>query len=286
MILLTGSTGNIGAHLARHLIQHGKKIRLLVRDLSKQDQILQQLGAGSAEIAAGDLADPLSLTACFDGIHSAFLLTPVSQKTAEWKRNFIHASRRGGIQRIVNLSVAGAGPKSPVNLFRWHWEAEQDLESSGVSWTHLRPTDLTRYNIRAILPTVQAQGAFYSTIGEGRVAMVDELDVAEAAAATLTQDTHQGKTYTLTGPAAISYSQVAEALSQKLGKPISYIEVTPAQAKRSMTQAGIPEWVADFINDLRELERNGGASGVTQDVAHLLGRPARSFDASLAALLA
>ncbi|MBV9671558.1 MAG: NAD(P)H-binding protein [Verrucomicrobia bacterium] len=169
----------------------------------------RRLSSGNAEIASGNLADPSTLNSCFDGIKSAFLLTPVSQQTVELKRNFIHAAKHGGIRRIVDLSVAGASPKSPVNLFRWHWEAEQDLESSGVSWTHLRPTDLTRYSVKAILPSVQAKGVFYSTIGEGRVAMVDEVDLAEAAAAALTQDAHEGKTYTLTGPEALSYSQLA-----------------------------------------------------------------------------
>ncbi|MBV9671557.1 MAG: hypothetical protein JO076_01865 [Verrucomicrobia bacterium] len=74
-------------------------------------------------------------------------------------------------------------------------------------------------------------------------------------------------------------------MSKKVGKPVSYIDVTPDEAKHSMMQAGMPEWIAEFINSLRELERNGGASGVTQDVTYLLGRPARTLEESLAQVL-
>ena len=73
---------------------------------------------------------------------------------------------------MVNLSVAGAGATVPIDLFRWHWQAEQELESSGIAWTHLRPTDLSRHMVKAVLPTVQEQGLMFSTAEEGRVALV------------------------------------------------------------------------------------------------------------------
>jgi uncharacterized protein YbjT (DUF2867 family) len=285
MILVTGSPGNIGTPLAQQLLEQGRKIRLMVRNPKKEDQVVADLRSRGAEVVQGDFSDPASLPPCFTGVESAFLLVPVAQETAEWKNNFIRAAEENGVERIVNLSVSGASSNSPVALFRWHWEAEQTLESSGIAWTHLQPTDLARFNIRSILPTVQAQGVFYSTVGEGRVALVDEEDVAEVAAAALTEDGHEGKKYVLTGPKAVSYPEMAEALGSKLGKPVKYIDIDPAQAKQAMIGAGIPDWVADFINELRELEKSGGASGPTQDIQKLLGRSARPLEASIAAVV-
>ena len=285
MILVTGSPGNIGSPLAQRLLQQGEKIRLMVRNPKRQDEVLADLQSRGAEIVQGDFADPGSVAHCFTGVKTAFLLVPVAQETAEWKGNFIQAAEQNGAERIVNLSVSGASSNSPIDLFRWHWEAEQTLEASGLAWTHLQPTDLARYNIRSSLPTVQAQGAFYSTIGEGKVAMVDEEDVAEVAAKILTEDGHEGKKYVLTGPKALSYPDVADGLAKKLGKSVKYIDVDPAQAKQAMIGAGMPDWVADFVNALRELEKSGGASGPTPDIQKLLGRPSRALEASIDAVL-
>jgi uncharacterized protein YbjT (DUF2867 family) len=286
MILVTGSPGNIGTPLAKHLLLQGKKIRLMVRNPKKQDQVVADLFSAGAEIVQGDLADPRSLKHCFTDVESAFLLVPVALETAEWKANFVRAAEQNGVKRIVNLSVSGATSTSPIHLFRMHWEAEQTLESSGIAWTHLQPTDLARFNIRSILPTVEEQGAFYSSIGQGRVALVDEEDVAEVAAAALTENGHEGKKYVLTGPKAVSYPELAQALASKLGKAVKYVDIEPAQAKQAMVAAGLPDWVADFINDLRELEKSGGASGPTEDIQKLLGRPPRTLEESIDAALA
>ena len=285
MILITGCPGNIGSPLAQHLLQQGVKIRLMVRNPKKEDQVVADLQSRGAEVVQGDFSDPGSLAHCFTGVKSAFLLVPVAQETAEWKGNFIRAAKQNGVERIVNLSVSGASSNSPIDLFRRHWEAEQTLESSGLAWTHLQPTDLARFNIRTILPTVQEQGAFYSSIGEGRVALVDEEDVAEVAVKVLTESGHEGKKYVLTGPKAFSYPEVADALASKLGKPVKYIDIDPAQAKQAMIGAGMPDWVADFVNDLRELEKSGRASGPTQDIQKLLGQPPRGLEASIEAVI-
>jgi hypothetical protein len=52
-----------------------------------------------------------------------------------------------------------------------------------------------------------------------------------------------------------------------------------------MVAAGLPDWVADFINDLRELEKSGGASGPTPDIRNLLGCPPRTLEESIDAVL-
>ena len=279
MILITGSTGNIGSMLVAAFLKKQVPMRVLVRSGDKTSF------PPGVEVAVGDMSVPDSLKKPMEGVQSLFLLTPVTQETTRWKGNCIRAAKEAAVEHIVNLSVANAGPQSPVNLFRWHAEAERELEASGIAWTHLRPTDLARYNTRLNLPTIQDHGAFYSTVGDGRVALVDEADVAEVAAAALLEPKHRGQIYTLTGPAALSYPEVAATIATVLGQPVRYVDISPEQAKQSMLGAGMPEWLADFINSLRQLERDGGASQVSPDIQAVVGRPATSYVESVRATL-
>ncbi len=286
MILVTGPTGNIGSLLVQELLQRKAPVRALVRNLDKEKGKVDALRAQGVEIAQGDLAQPDSLPSALRGVQSVFLLTPVSQETAAWKGNMIKAAKAAGVRHVVNLSVVGAAADAPTSLGRWHWQAEQELETSGLAWTHLRPTDLARYGTQGFLATARDQGAFYSTVGAGRVAMVDEADVAAAAAAALTTpDKHAGQTYLLTGPAAYTYPELAEQLSAALGQPVRYVNVTPAQAKDSMLKIGMPEWLADFVNDLREMERQDLVSEVSPDVERVTGRAATPYRGTLRAVL-
>ncbi len=286
MILATGPTGNIGSLLIPQLLQRRASVRALVRDPNKEKAKLDTLRARGVEIACGDLSQPDTLPAALQGVESVFLLAPVSQETAVWKGNMIKAARTAGVRHIVNLSVVAAAADAPFSLGRWHWQAEQQLEGSGVAWTHLRPTDLARYATQGFLATAREQGAFYSTVGTGRVAMVDEADVAAVAAEALTKPAaHTGKTYALTGPAAYTYPELAEQLSAALGKPVHYVNITPAQAKETMLKLGIPEWIADFVNDLRETESKDLVSAVSPDVERVTGHRATSYAETLKAML-
>ena len=287
MILVTGPTGNIGSLLIPQLLQRRASVRALVRDPDKDQSKVDALRAQGVEIARGDLVQPDTLPASLQGVERVFLLTPVSQETAVWKGNMIQAARTAGVRHIVNLSVTAAAADAPFSLGRWHWQAEQELEGSGVAWTHLRPTDLARYGTQGFLATAREQGAFYSTVGTGRVAMVDEADVAAVAAEALTKPAeHAGKTYALTGPTAYTYPELAKQLSAALGRPVRYVNVTPAQAKETMLKLGIPEWIADFVNDLRETESKGLVSAVSPDVERVTGRPATPYADTLKAVLA
>ena len=285
MILLAGSTGNIGAPLMRILAATDAQLRALVRDVSQESAQYEAMRSRNVEVVAGDLAAPSSLDTALSGIETAFLLTPVSRDQVTWKSNFIQSAKRARVKRIVNLSVAGAAPDSPIILGKWHWQSEQELESSGIAWTHLRPYDLARYNTKIILSTALSQGVFYSTVGDGRIAMVDEEDVAAVAAEALLSPLHAGKVYTLTGPAALSYPEIAAIMTEFTGKAIHYIDIPEEDARRGMTGAGLPDWLADFIYDLGRLESNGGASAVSPDIEKATGKPALPYRATLLSML-
>lgn len=281
MILVTGPTGNIGSLLIEELVRRNAPCRALIRNHSSGSK----LSTATVELAHGDLSRPESLPAAMEGVEAAFLLTPVSEQTAELKHNFIQAARQAGVRRVVNLSAAGANANAGFSLGRWHAAAERELEESGMEWTHLRPVDLARYAIRTFMATVSTDGVFYSTLGDGKVAPVDEADVAEAAAVALLDSSHSGRSYDLTGPDPLTYDEIAAVMSSVLGKPVRYVNLTREQARGAMVKMGLPEWLADFINDLKDAERAGLVPVSSPAIQMLCGHPAIDFATTLRAYL-
>ena len=155
---------------------------------------------------------------------------------------------------------------------RHHAESEDRIKASGVAWTFLRPNGFMQNMVIYNAGTVRGQNAFYGSAGDGKVSQVDLRDIGAVAVRVLTEDGHTGKTYTLTGPAALSNSEIAAILSSVLGREIRYVNLLPNQMKQALLGAGMPEWNANGIIDLEALYREGGATTVSPDAERVLGR--------------
>jgi uncharacterized protein YbjT (DUF2867 family) len=101
---------------------------------------------------------------------------------------------------------------------------------------------------------------------------VDVRDIAAVVAKILMSDGHAGKTYILTGPELLNYSQVAAKLSQVLGRPVRYVAITPEQLRPSLRDMGMPPWQVDALADLQAYYADGTGGRVTSDVRDVLGR--------------
>ena len=108
--------------------------------------------------------------------------------------------------------------------------------------------------------------------------MIDVRDIVDVAAAVLTGNGHQSKSYILTGPEAISFNDVAAAFSKVLGKEVKYVSVPGEAAQQSMVGMGLPEWIAKGYVELSEGFSENFANKATDNVATLTGHPARSFE--------
>ncbi|HEV2731390.1 MAG TPA: NmrA family NAD(P)-binding protein, partial [Terriglobales bacterium] len=148
---------------------------------------------------------------------------------------------------------------------------------TGVPYTFLRPNGFMQNMVNYNAPTINTQNAFYGSEGDGRVSHIDLRDVAAVAVKALTEDGHVGKAYTLTGPEALTNTEIAQILSDDLGREIRYVNLPPAQLKEALLAAGVPEWNADALLDLQRLYREGKAATVTRDVEQILGRKPISF---------
>jgi len=125
--------------------------------------------------------------------------------------------RRGTPVRAMVRSPADraklpADLHSPVRFLRYHAAVEQHVRDLGIGYTFLRP-NLFFQGLLAFAQSIAAEGRFYAPIGDTPVSAVDVRDIAAVAAVTLTEPGHEGATYTLTGPAAITHAQIATALT-------------------------------------------------------------------------
>ena len=156
-------------------------------------------------------------------------------------------------------------------------EPEDYLEASGLAWTHLRP-GMFMQNLLGSAASIAGEGAFHGVLGDARVAMVDVRDIAAVALKTLTEHGHEAKAYTITGPEALTYSEVVGKLGAVLGKPVRYIDVPPEKFKQSLLGAGMPEWTADALLEIFDYVAKPLGAKVTNTVAEVAKKAPISFD--------
>jgi uncharacterized protein YbjT (DUF2867 family) len=272
MILVTGATGRTGRALVEQLMKMRAPVRALVRDRAKA----VDLAAAGVEVAVADLGQPKTLAPVLSGVRAAYLVTAADPQQVMLHSNFILAAKLAGVRHIVRHSVRGADSGSPVKLARWHAASQKELESSGVAWTHLQPV----YNMQNFLrfaPTIQSQGAFFAPMRDARLSMVDARDVADVAAAVLTGSGHEGQTYIITGPEALTFADAARQLSRSLGTPVRYVDLALEAAHGAFLQMGMPEWYADDLAALYAFYNSGAGSLVTDTVPRFAGHAGRTF---------
>ena len=270
MILVTGGTGAIGSELLRLLSEAGIPARALVRNPNKAKKLPH------ITWVVGDLSQPETLTAAFEGAQSLFLLTHYYEDMVALQHNAIVAARAAGVTHVVKVSAFAATPHSRAPIGRWHYQIEKELEESGIGWTILRPHHFMT-NLTAQAQYVIQDGAIYSPSGDGKIPYVDPRDVAAVAFVTLAQPGHIGKVYVVTGSEAISYRQASEMIGNMIGKKLRFVDETPEQANARRIREGVPPAVIESILAIGAYQRAGGKTvTITNTVADLTGRPART----------
>ena len=179
--------------------------------------------------------------------------------------NAIEAAKATRIAHVVRLSAMGAETGSKISLGRWHGQADEELKRSGGKWTILQPHSFMQ-NLLNQAGTIKQQGAIYGSFRDGKIAMIDTRDIARVAAHALVDPGHEGKIYVLTGPQAVSYTQVAETFSRVLRKPVKYADVPPEHARPAMLGMGMPAWLVDDLLELASIFAAGRGAQVTDAV--------------------
>lgn len=268
MILVTGATGNVGSETVRLLADQQQPVRALVRDPAR----LQRDGV---DVVTGDFDEPGSLDAALDGIDTVVLVSPA---IPQQEISVIDAAARAGVTHVIK-ATSKASVDSPVERRRGQTQIEQHLQASGLAWTLLRSNAYLQ-NLLALAPIVKQTSGFVMSAGDGQVGMIDARDVAAVAATLATNpSSHGGATYWPTGPALITYTDVANELSETLGHPVEYRRILPDDHRELMIRGGLPEHIATSNAQAFGLIAEGDAAWITNDVLTITGHAPRSLHA-------
>ncbi|MEU4624738.1 SDR family oxidoreductase [Actinoplanes sp. NPDC023801] len=270
-ILLTGATGTVGTHVVHALRDRAAETVVLVRDPEVAAARL-----GDVRFAPGDFDDPDSLRRALRGVECVYLSAADGPRKVAHETTVIDAAAESGVQRIVKLSAMHADPASALPAFRWHGEIEARLLRSRVPAVILRPAFFMT-NLLMVAGGVAQTGLLHAPTAGRQVAMIDVRDVAETAAVTLLADGHAGRTYDLTGPAPITFTDVAAALTEATGTTVRSVDLTEEQARPRFERAGLPDWLAVHLAGVFGLIRAGGFERTTGHVQAITGRPARGI---------
>ncbi|ANZ36056.1 hypothetical protein BBK82_08220 [Lentzea guizhouensis] len=282
MLVVTGPSGNVGSELVDLLCSRSTgSWRVASR---RPGSLAERVTASGGQVVSFDFFDSSTWPAVLDGVRELFLLFPLPGNKAARTAvlPFLRAAQRAGCRHVVYVSVFGADKAR----FIPHYKVEQALFASSMSWTVLRCSFFMQNLFRSVSThgeDIVERGELFIPAGRGRTTFIDARDAAEVAAdALLHLDQHRNTVHQLTGSAALTMHEVADALSAHLGSPVRYSNPSLPRFAGRLRRRGVGWDSIGFMSAVYTLTRLGLNQPTTDDVARLLGRPPRTLDNFLA----
>jgi NAD(P)H dehydrogenase (quinone) len=283
MIVVSGASGQLGRRTVEYLRDRVDAGRVVA--LSRTPERLADLGVVTRH---ADFDDPAGLPAAFDGAERLLLISTdaVGQPGVRVRQHTsaIEAAAKAGVGHVLYTSfVRTTEPGNPAFVAADHAGTEQALVDSGLPYTVLRENiylDLQLFS----LPGAVAAGVLATNDGDGATAYLTRDDIAAVAATVLAEGGYENQRLDLTGPAAVTQSEIASILSEVTGVPVRYQPLTDEQAVAGMVEhAGMPEPIAQAYATFGRAAREGWLNGVTDVVEQVSGRRPTSVAEFLAA---
>lgn len=260
-IAVTGASGNVGQAVVAALRARGVPVRPLLRE-----------PVGDA--LAFDFLRPDTFEAAVTGAAGLFLLRPppISDVGPTLNR-LVDVALAAGVARIVFLSVIGADTRGYIP----HAKVEKHLIGSAAAWTFLRAGFFAQNLGDAYRADIREHDELFVPAGAGRAAFIDVRDIGEVAARVFTEEGHAGQAYTLTGPQALSFAEVAGLLSVALARKIEYTRPGVLRYLGRLRRRGLP-FAQRLVQAVLHVGlRFGQGEGLDPTLARLLGRPPRTL---------
>lgn len=271
-VLVTGATGKVGGEAARVMMAAGLVPRLYIRDQGKAAAMRK----AGYDVVIGSYETPLALQAACEGIDTVLLVPADANVSAA--NSVVDAAMQAGVRRIVRISAQGSFSHSPSALLRDHAAGEAKLEASGTQFHHLRCNTFFQ-NISAFFDWIENCNTIFACRGEQPVSWIDARDIGAAAAAAIMRETTESSAHNLNGPEPMSTFDVADRVSERLGRPISCTSFEAdsfidAAVRNGWSHDLATEWAAMFADDYWGRGLGGGRD---TDLRSLIGREPRSF---------
>ena len=275
-VIVTGASGQLGRLVAETLMERIAAEQLIL--VSRNPEALSQFRARGAEVRYGDFDDPDSLPAAFAGGRRMLLIsTDAVGRRVPQHRAALDAAATVGIERVVFTSHVYPVPQNPTGAVAAEaGETEAILHKSAVPWTVLRFGSFAELQVTPASLAVGA-GKLVTNFGDGRINPVSRRDCAEAAVVALTNDGCLGETYDITGPQALSASDLADVFSDVAGRPVKVVQMGDKMLSWLLSRYGTPKPVARSVTAFGRAVREGFFDVTDPAFELITGRPATSL---------
>ena len=272
-ILITGATGMFGGLIVEKLSQADVPVLAVSRSDSRADSLTR----GSVTGVVADMDKPETFVPLLEQVDRMFLVSPMHPGLGERECALIERAKQANLKQVVKLYGSVEHEGDPLDV--QHRMAIDALKTSGLSWCLVSPQTVTDSHVMAQLETIRSERRLYACAAEGRMGMVTADNCAEVAAVVLQAPVERfaGGNLQITGPEAITYTQVAEQLTSALGMMIQYVDMTEEELSRAALEAGMSEADLELqiLCHFRRI-RNGKAELVTDTYQEIIGRPSAS----------
>ncbi|MFE6738701.1 NAD(P)H-binding protein [Streptomyces tubercidicus] len=258
--LLLAATGKTGRRIAARLRMRGTPVR----------------AASRSSRTRFDWSDPGSWDAALRDIAVAYVVAP---RVPGPVHEFVARAEAAGVRRLVLLSGRGADTWGDSAFGLDMRSAEDAVRGSALEWTVLRPSNFAQNFDEDIFHAPLVAGELALPAGAVPEPFIDIEDVADAAAAVLTEPgRHAGRVYELTGPRALTFGEAVELISRASGRPLTYRQISPAEYAATLVEDGLSEDDAHHVAEMFVLMERGLISATTDDLVTVLGRAPRTFE--------
>ena len=283
-LLLTGATGHVGGAALRALLRQppgsGPRPALAValRDPARDLPLLALAPAAAVEAVPFDFTQPATIAPALRGVTGLLLVRPPAiSDVRRYLLPVVLAAVAAGVEHIVFLSLQGA----QYNPFVPHHKVEGYLQEAGVRHSLLRPSFFMQNLTTTHRDDIRLHNQLLLPAGHARTSFVDADDVGAVAAHLLLAPPAASAGYELTGRQALTYDEVAAALSAVLGRPIRYRAVGIFEFRAYEKAKGTPPTLVNVMTGIYLAARLGLAAHVSAVLAGLLGREPTTLRAFL-----
>jgi NAD(P)H dehydrogenase (quinone) len=271
-VIVTGAAGHLGRLVTERLLE-----RIAPEDLvlvTRRPDAIRHRWPDGVDVRYGDFDDPASLGDAFAGGRRMLMIsTDALGRRGPQHRAAIDAAETAGVEHVVFTSLVSPVARNPNGAFaREAGRTETMLHRSNMAWTVLRFGIFAELQLPPAATAVM-NGRLITNGGDGRIVPVSRRDCAEAAAITLTTDGHTGQTYEITGPEALTPSDLADLYADVSGQPVKVVQLSDAMLVSVLLGIGTPMKDAWEITAFGKAVRLGYYDVVDHTFERLAGRP-------------
>ena len=285
MIFVMAATGEVGRATVHELVRQGLIPSRIVAG-GRTPAKLSELGELGVQVRQADYTDAGSMDSAFQGVETLILIPSKSEAAPRCQehQNALHAAKKVGVKRVIFLSIQAAKPDSLFGVAPFILFAESATRLSGMEWTIARMSLYTD-PLAEWAPELARTGLLPYPVVQARIAYVSRADIARSLAALARSNEYGGQILELTGPAAVSMPELAQAISRATDATVAFQTITEERYRDLCREQNEPEGIIGILVTMYRAAEAQEFSHVSADIERLTGAPPERISDALARLL-